>query len=503
MEGVSFSYPSQVGRVFESLNLQLEPGWYGVVGANGEGKSTLLGVLSGELVPEEGTVSIHGASSQDVVWCKQVLSPGDVDALIEDVSSRWDGEAMRLRSVLELDDGDLYRWESCSGGEQKRWQIAAALMRRPPVLLLDEPTNHLDKEAKELLFQALEGYQGVVLLVSHDREVLDRMTQQTLWVEGKRVALYQGGYSEAKGLREASREDYLSRRQQLVDRVDQAQSQYHQASGALKSANARISTRSRMKSVKDHDARSTAAKSKVIKAERRLGQRVSVLSRERERAEQELSEMPYMVKASHGVEVAESKAPGEQVAYLELGEGLHGGARVLLRPRQGGFTLRRGEQWWLQGGNGVGKSTLLKALYQSMPEEHREHVLWLPQELSPESKEALLHDFESMRKDDRIAWLQHIAGLGVDVGRLLEEGLSGQSPGVWRKVMIARSLGLGCWCMLLDEPTNHLDIPSVEALERALAAYTGAMIVISHDNYFGQSLSLRSLVIEDKMMHMT
>lgn len=203
LDHVSFSYPGQLTPLFEQLDLTWSPGWCGIVGANGAGKSTLLRLVAGLLSPDSGRVYAPGA-----LYCAQRVEA--LGTLRDEVLQCWGSDAMRIRAILELDEEVLWRWETCSSGERKRWQVGHALMRNPEILLMDEPTNHLDAEAREAVRAALDAYHGTGMLVSHDRHLLDALTTQTLWIEGDgEVTWYAAPYTQAVSLREAERLRYL------------------------------------------------------------------------------------------------------------------------------------------------------------------------------------------------------------------------------------------------------------------------------------------------------
>ena len=172
LTNVSFSYSDSV-PLLQSVDLQLERGWTGVVGANGAGKTTLLRLAAGELTPETGTVRVvppDGALS----YC-----PQEVGVCSDDVRAlAWAAhkQARRLIGELQLVPAELERWDTLSPGERKRWQVAAALAEEPVVLFLDEPTNHLDADARGLLVRTLQRFGGIGLVVSHDRALLEQGT---------------------------------------------------------------------------------------------------------------------------------------------------------------------------------------------------------------------------------------------------------------------------------------------------------------------------------------
>ena len=151
---VTFAYPQQASLI-SNCDLDLRPEWTGIVGRNGEGKSTLLDLIDGTLDPIDGRIE-RGALT--IARCRQ--SNEDYDAVM-DFATCWTSAAMRWMSLLQLEPEDVWRWETLSSGERRRWQIGAALADEPGVLLLDEPTNHLDGDARELLLGALRRYDEI------------------------------------------------------------------------------------------------------------------------------------------------------------------------------------------------------------------------------------------------------------------------------------------------------------------------------------------------------
>ena len=176
-DGVSFAYPGMADPLFAGVAAHFPEGsWTGIAGANGAGKTTLLRLAAGELQPSLGSIRRSGRA-QYVVQRTDAPPEG-----WEEFLDAWDPAAMDARRLLGVEPEWAGRWDSLSHGERKRVQIASALWRGPEVLALDEPTNHLDAAAKGVLLAALKGFRGVGLVVSHDRDFLDELCSQCLFV---------------------------------------------------------------------------------------------------------------------------------------------------------------------------------------------------------------------------------------------------------------------------------------------------------------------------------
>ncbi len=199
LNDLTFEYSSAV-PIITGASVSIGPGWTGVVGSNGAGKTTVLRLVDGTLSPVSGTIVID-PSDGVVVHCPQTADT--IDDNIRALAGAWDGPANSLLGRLELDRDQLDRWSTLSPGERKRWQIGGALHREPDVLLLDEPTNHLDTDARDLLISALERFRGVGLIVSHDRTVLNGLCVRILRVGDRGVELWNGDYDTAHAAWEA------------------------------------------------------------------------------------------------------------------------------------------------------------------------------------------------------------------------------------------------------------------------------------------------------------
>ena len=174
LSGVSHTYPAAQDPVLHDVSLTFAPGWTGLLGDNGCGKSTLARIACGLLAPSCGSVT----SGLFCTYCAQETD--DPPAALADFALDFGPFARTLRNRLRLADDMAWRWDALSFGERKKLQIACALWQRPDVLALDEPTNHLDRESRSELSELLARYRGIGILVSHDRELLDLLATRLL-----------------------------------------------------------------------------------------------------------------------------------------------------------------------------------------------------------------------------------------------------------------------------------------------------------------------------------
>ncbi len=489
-EHVSFSYGERL--LLDDVTFHLSRGWTGLVGANGAGKSTLLRLIAGEQQPTSGGLHVQPSGQTAIVLCRQ-----EVEHLDEDVSAfamADDGHARRLHGRLELEPASLERWETLSPGERKRWQVGAALWREPEVLLLDEPTNHLDSDASQLLRAALLSHRGVGLLVSHDRSLLDELTQSTLRLNRGEARLWPGRFSSA-------REAWLAEEQQLRDaqqetrrRLESEERRLDQARRRVASSARARSTGARMKGPRDSDARTVTADFRAENAEQA---HAAALRRSAARSEElraELASLDLHDEPGRELFVRYEPCPRAVVLRLSGDVFLPVEPPVLPLLRDVRLTLRRDEHVVVEGRNGAGKSTLLRALVEAaaLPAER---VLSLPQELTLEETRSDLDAVRDLPPEVRGRVLQLVHALGVEPAALLAS--SRPSPGEGRKLRLALGLGRHAWLAVLDEPTNHFDLPAIERLEAALAALPGALLLVTHDARFAAQVATSRWRVSD------
>ena len=484
LSGLAFSYADSVS-ILADVTLTLAPGWTGVVGANGNGKTTLLRLICGELEPVAGHVYLDPPSARIQV-CAQTVET--MTAEIESFARALDGGARRIQGELRLEPATLSRWPTLSPGERKRWQVGAALAADPSILMLDEPTDHLDLEARELLIAGLERFRGIGIVVSHDRALLDRITNYTVRVHDGGARIWRGIYSDAKRAWEAEeREHHAKYEQQKHQRetfLRRLADKRRLAMSAEAEANA--GTRKRMKFRGDHDATGMLAKGRAEMASRRLSRDAGILRASVDRVSIKLDGFKFRKDKGRSVFVDYVPAPVAKVFTLDESIISAGGAPLLEDVH---LAVLRDAKIRVAGPNGIGKSTLLTAMMRGA-HVAASRILYLPQELTAHDGVAMLDSVGELPADERGRVLSLIAALGVDPDRLLES--AAPSPGEARKLAMAYGLGRQVWAMVLDEPTNHLDMPAIERLEEALIEYPGAMVIVTHDD----ALARRCTTIE-------
>jgi ATPase subunit of ABC transporter with duplicated ATPase domains len=507
LDGISKQHGQQLLFVEASAVLQRGEK-VGLVGPNGAGKSTLFRLVMREEEPDEGQVSIDrgvtiGHFSQDVgemaghsavAETMEGAGPvsavaselhelehaladperaGELDALVErfgHVQARFDelgGYALeaRAREILgglgftpEMMDGDV---GGLSGGWKMRVALARILLMRPDAMLLDEPSNHLDLESIIWLEEFLRDYEGAILMTSHDRAFMNRVVDRIVEIDGGELTSYSGDY------------DFYERERAIAAAHQQAA--YDRQQAMLKKEHAFIE---RFKARASHAAQVQSRVKKIDKIEKVL---------------------PPRTQKQVDFEFRPAQRSGEDVARI-AGLSKRYGSRVVYDHLD--FLVRRGERWCVLGANGAGKSTLLKLVAGESSADAGTVAMGGSVTLGYFAQHAM-----DLLDGDRTVWetlqdafprasvgaLRTLAGCFGFSGDEIEKRCRVLSGGEKARLVLARILYAAPNFLVLDEPTNHLDVGTKRMLIRALAAFEGTMLFVSHDRHFLAALSNRVL----------
>lgn len=491
MDRVSFSYADAL-PILADVSLRLVPGWHGVVGANGAGKSTLARLALREQAPNSGRVTYLPRELSGAIAEQDVEAVGAHSLrLARDPSPA----ARRWLGRLELNAGDIVRWASLSPGERKRWQIAAVLSADAEILVLDEPTNHLDAHARRLVADALAKFEGIGLLISHDRELLDQLTVSTIRVHGARATSYPASYTGAKALWEAELKAATQARERIKQEREKLRRCLADARHKHDGQRNQASASGRMRNRHDRDATSVGAGARAARGDGKAGRQIRAIRSKLQAPERALPGFVVDKTAQGRVFVRYEPSPNRRLISLQR-SAILAGSRLLLRDVN--IWVDRSDRIQIAGPNGAGKTTLVRELLAASAKLGSERCWYLPQVLATDEVSAMMRELKGAPSDQAGKVLSVLATLGVDPARAL--GSSSLSPGEARKVSIALGLCKQVWLLVLDEPTNHLDLPSVEALERALQDYPGALIVVTHDSALAAACTQTRWLLSDQRL---
>ena len=472
---VSFAYDGMAGNLFEGVEAYFPEGaWTGVVGANGCGKTTLLRLAAGELEPATGSIGSLGRACYVV---QRTDFPPDG---LEDFLVAHDAVAVAWRARLGVSPDWSGRWETLSHGERKRAQIAVALWREPGVLALDEPTNHLDEAAKATLLKALKAFPGAGLIVSHDRDFLDALCSQCLFIFPPQATMRPGGVTE--GL-EQDRREQTFRRARDTEAKDDARHLREAAQRRFELAQQTAAKNKAARNAKidpqDHDGRAkrnlaklTGKNAWAVTQSAALGKRAAKAEASRRGlAPRKEYEMGFWLDGGE-------RSRRDYVLSLDAGAITLGDGRRLRFPE---IRVRPDDRIALTGSNGIGKSTFLRHIlpFANVPEDK---LLVVPQEITEAESSRILAEVKELGSEALGRVMTSVSRLGSRPGRLLSS--ESPSPGEIRKILLALGVDRGVHLLVMDEPTNHLDLPGIECLEEALAECPCAMLLVSHDRRF-------------------
>jgi ATPase subunit of ABC transporter with duplicated ATPase domains len=496
--------------LFENVSLKFVPGnCYGIIGANGTGKSTFLKILTGEAEATTGQVVLD--PGRRIGWLRQDIS-GHEDETVLQVALRGHTEVFAIQQEMdalyakgEFSDADSARlsqlqerfeqldgysqepaaaqvltdlgvepadhqrpMREIDGAKKVRVLLAQALFSKPDVLLLDEPTNNLDIPAIVWLEKFLADHDGVIIVVSHDRHFLNRVCTHTLDIDYKTIRVFAGPYDVYQAqeqLARAQRSKEASRVERQVEKLKRFVERF-----------------------KSNAARSKQATSRVKLINELSGQRVLPSSRVAPR-------LHFKV----------AKTSGQDVIKLEKASfAYEGGSRIVERLDT---RIDRGDRIAIVGRNGIGKTTICRLLIGELAPQQGT-VTWsgtatkayFPQEgagLFGNKDLSIIEWIRQFTENQDINNMRAMLGRMLFSGDDVKKAVGVLSGGERVRCLLSMVMLQEANTLILDEPTSHLDMESIEALQEALEEFTGTLVVVSHDREFVDCVANRVWVMED------
>ncbi|HXE54828.1 MAG TPA: ABC-F family ATP-binding cassette domain-containing protein [Tepidisphaeraceae bacterium] len=497
--------------LFDKLNLNIEQGErIGFIGANGSGKTTLFKVLTGEVTPDGGIVALSkgtkvGHLTQDPKFdpANSVMDEAELAfAQLHELSHKLreiehdmaglSGEALDkvLRQYQqaqhEFDLAGGYAWrhrleatllgvgheretweqnvETLSGGQRSRLALAKLLISEPDLLLLDEPTNHLDLAAIEWLEKYLLTFNGAVVLISHDRYLLDRLATRIVWLTHARLKSYPGNYSafvQQREMQELAQQRAFEEQQADIEK----QKEFIRRFGAGQ----------RSKEAKGREKRLT----RLLKSD----------------------QMINAVGSARQIHLSlntDQRAGDQVLSVRNLSKGFD--SKLLWQGVK--LDVRRGERIGIIGPNGSGKTTLLETLLGQTDADSGEikwganlNIGYYDQRLDDFDPELTVMEAAREGRDAKDQQVRDVLATMLFRGEDVNKPVGLLSGGERARVRLSQLLLDKPNVFVLDEPTNHLDIPSREALEGALAGFEGTILCVSHDRYFLEKVAARLFIL--------
>lgn len=514
IKNLSMSFGIQ--EIFDDITLHInEYEKVGIIGMNGAGKSTFFNLILGKLEPDKGSICFKAGTrigflpqvisdeipsmkisvfdylleGRPIKKLEQELSETYIQASVEtdekkidflmkkiaklqaklDYFDVYSSESILLKIIDGMQiDSELLDMELCnlSGGQKSKVAFARLLYSKPEVLLLDEPTNHLDNDTKDYIINYLRGYNGMVLVISHDIDFLDKVTTQTLYVDKMKhtMELFPGNYEKYMKIR--------NERQKTLERIAEKQSAEEEK---LKRIIAKY--------IGGNEKKARIAKDRQKKLARLEEHKVVI--------EKDAKKARFKMSINHPSGVCPLKCENLKFGYKE--------DHILFDNLT--FDLSRGEKFLIVGENGVGKSTLLKLIVGLLTPMAGELLINQKCEIGYYAQE-----HELLNNDKTI--LENIEEFGLSknemrsfLGNFLFSGdevfkkVGVLSPGERSRVALAKLALTGANFLILDEPTNHLDPQTQEIIAKTFKDYEGTMLVVSHNVEFVDNLGIERMLM--------
>lgn len=499
--------------LFENLQLEVNSGEHvAIVGVNGSGKTTLLQLLAGVEIPDKGRIIkskeatigyLHQIPHYPLHAVKEVLEEAFADiyaikakmtALEQEMQStvtdkillqygqlqeqfmllggyEVDAQLAMIANGLGISDMLAQPFSSLSGGEKTKVMLGQILLKKPSILLLDEPTNHLDMQAIEWLEHYVRNFEGIVIVVSHDRQFMNQVAQKIIEIEDGEAFTYNGHYDAFIAQKEAKIEQQFANYEEQQKKIKKMQETIKRLKQWANEANPpNASMHRRAKSMEKALARIERVKKPLTKKKMNLA-------------------------------LTMAERSGKEVVLLQAID--HGFDKPLLKDSN--LAIYFGERLAIVGGNGSGKSTLLKMMLgEIIPNQGMCQIGsnvkfgYLSQQFEhPNPAIRLIDAFrESVAVSEAEA--RHILARFLFYGYDVFKKVKDLSGGEKMRLRLAQLMHEDINVLILDEPTNHLDIEAREVLEETLESFEGTIIGVSHDRYFLQKIFTKTAWIENQ-----
>ena len=512
LKDVGFGYDDNL--IFSGVNLTVNEGErVGLIGANGEGKTTLINLMLGNLDAVSGEITtkngirigyleqnggyISGATAYEemrAVFSEQLSKIEQLSVLSSKIatcdyasneyktlSAKMDAlndyltahdafnVDVKIKTVLNgmgFENAYSQVIDTMSGGEKTRLKLAKLLLEEPDLLILDEPTNHLDISTLFWLEEYLQTFKGAILIVSHDRYFLDRIIKKTFEIENKSVRYYNGNYSKYKVLK--------------AERVALLQKEYEKYIEETKKLEEYVAR---------NGVRASTAK--------------SAQSRVKKLEKMEEKQKPYLPPAPPRFKFSYVQEPYERVLTINNFD-LSIGQKTLIKG--GNLQILRGQKVGIVGENGSGKSTFLKSIIDK--DDDKIEVGRMVKFAYYDQENANLDGENTVLEE---VWGRHVLATQTEVRSALarcglfpedmDKKIKSLSGGERAKLALCVFEGERGNVLILDEPTNHLDLPARESLESALKEFDGTLIFVSHDRYFISGIADKIVEIENQKLN--
>lgn len=450
-----------------------------LIGGNGTGKTTLLNMIAQKTKPESGTVETDG----EIQYFEQL------NMNVENDFNTLDGSLM---SELHI---PMHTTDSMSGGEKAKYKLANVISNYSPILLLDEPTNHLDKIGKDYLNNILKYYYGTLIIVSHDRALIDQIAD-TIWdiQEDGTIRVFKGNYTQYQNQYEQEQleqqrqyEQYISEKQRLSQASKAKRNQAQQM--------AQASSKQKNKSIAPDRLSASKQKGTVEKAAQKQAKHIEKRMEHLEEVEKPQS--------YHEFNFPQNKIYDIHNNYPIIAQNLilvKGSQKLLTQVR---FQIPYGKNIALVGANGVGKTTLLEAIYHQIEGidcSPKVQMAYYRQLAYEDMRDVSLLQYLMDETDSSESFSRAILN-NLGLNEALERSCIVLSGGERTKLSLAVLFSTKANMLILDEPTNFLDIKTLEALEVFMNKYPGIILFTSHDTRFVEHVADKKWELTEQFIY--